>query len=61
LRSEIKDTVGMNLREKKLGEDFLNSKMMRNWIISRLPNLTYEQVELLYGMIKRWTKEEEVS
>jgi hypothetical protein len=55
--------VGLNLqqREKKIGEEYLNSKMMRNWIVSRLPNFTYEQVELLYGMIKRWTKEEEVS
>jgi hypothetical protein len=55
--------VGLNLsqREKKLGEEYLNVKMMRNWIISKLPNLTYEQVGLLYGMIRRWTKEEEVS
>jgi hypothetical protein len=55
--------VDLNLpqQEKKLGGQYLNAKMMRNWIISKLPNLTYEQIKLLYGMIRRWSKEEEVS
>ena len=53
--------VTVTVREKKLGEGYLNSKMMRNWIVSKLSDLTYEQVELLYGMIRRWTKEKEAS
>ena len=46
---------------KKLSEEYLNVFVMRKWISSKLDKLTHEQLELLYGMIKRWTNEEEAS
>jgi hypothetical protein len=51
----------MKTERKKLSEQYVQAKMMRNWITSMLPKLSYEQVELLYGMVKRWSKEEESS
>jgi hypothetical protein len=33
--------------------------MKRSYISSKIPKLTYEQVDLLYSMVRRWLKEEE--
>jgi hypothetical protein len=51
----------MKSEKRKFKEEFLDAKMKRNWITSHLPKLTYEQIDLLYNMINRWLKEEEVS
>ena len=51
----------MSEKPRSLSAELVNAKMMRNLIKSQLPSLTYEQVKLLYDMIKRWTKEEEIS
>ncbi|MHA1961205.1 MAG: hypothetical protein ACW99U_13335 [Candidatus Thorarchaeota archaeon] len=48
-------------KPRALSAEYVNAKMMRNLIKSQLPLLTYEQVRLLYDMVKRWAKEEEVS
>ncbi len=37
----------------------MDAKMKRNWITSQLPKLTYEQLDLLSSMIRRWSKEVE--
>ncbi|MDF1541146.1 MAG: hypothetical protein P1Q69_19770 [Candidatus Thorarchaeota archaeon] len=49
----------MSIREKSFKEGFVDAKMKRNWIASQLPKLTYEQIDLLSGMIRRWLKEVE--
>ncbi len=51
----------MTGRGKELRAKFVSHKMKRNLIVSKLPMLSDEQIELLYGMVKRWTEEEEVS
>lgn len=51
----------MTIKKKKLSEQYVQAKMMRNWITLMLPKLSYEQIELLYGMVKRWSREEESS
>lgn len=51
----------MSEKPRKISAEYISAKMMRNLIMSRLPQLTLEQVKLLYDMVKRWTKEEEVS
>ncbi|MCK5152033.1 MAG: hypothetical protein KAQ65_09335 [Candidatus Thorarchaeota archaeon] len=51
----------MKTEKKLFKENFVDAKMKRNWITSKLPKLTYEQVDLLYSMVTRWLKEEEAS
>ena len=53
--------VSMKTEKKLFKENFVDAKMKRNWITSKLPKLTYEQVDLLYSMVTRWLKEEEAS
>ncbi len=48
-------------RGKSIKDDYLDAKMKRSYISSKLPKLTYEQVDLLHNMVKRWLKEEETS
>ncbi|MFW9907396.1 MAG: hypothetical protein ACFFEF_02370 [Candidatus Thorarchaeota archaeon] len=48
-------------KKKSFKEDFVDAKMKRSWIVSMLPKLTYEQIDLLSSMISRWIKEEEAS
>ncbi len=51
----------MTGRGRQLRERFVSNKIKRNMIVSKLPLLSDEQIDLLYGMVKRWTEEEEVS
>ncbi|MGY5876069.1 MAG: hypothetical protein RTU30_10010 [Candidatus Thorarchaeota archaeon] len=51
----------MSNATERLREEYLNAFMMRKWVSSKLNRLTHEQLELLYGMVKRWINEEEVS
>jgi hypothetical protein len=51
----------MKTEKKTFKETFVDAKMKRNWIISHLPNLSYEQIDLLFSMVNRWLKEEEAS
>jgi hypothetical protein len=51
----------MTGRGRKLREKYVTNKIKRNMIMSKLPLLSDEQVDLLYGMVKRWTEEEEVT
>ena len=53
--------ASMKTEKKLFKENFVDAKMKRNWITSKLPKLTYEQVDLLYSMVTRWLKEEEAS
>jgi len=46
-------------KPKNLREEYVNAKMKKNWITGSLNKLTHEQVDLLYGMMKRWLKETE--
>ena len=49
----------MSTKEKSFKEGFIDAKMKRNWIAAQLPKLTYEQIDLLANMIRRWLKEVE--
>lgn len=46
-------------KPKNLRDEYVNAKMKKKWIMGSLNKLTHEQVDLLYGMIKRWMKETE--
>ncbi|MFW9921447.1 MAG: hypothetical protein ACFFED_17745 [Candidatus Thorarchaeota archaeon] len=48
-------------RGKSLKDEFMDAKMKRSYISAKLPKLTYEQVDLLHNMVKRWLKEEEMT
>ena len=46
-------------RGKVIKDEFLDAKMKRSYISAKLPKLTYEQINLLHSMVRRWLKEEE--
>ncbi len=46
-------------RGKALKDEYLDAKLKRSYISSKLPKLTYEQIDLLHSMVRRWLKEEE--
>ena len=40
-----------------LSKEYISIKMKRKMIRARINALSNEQVDLLYSMVKRWTKE----
>jgi hypothetical protein len=44
----------MKSKAKKLKERFVSIKMMRNFINSRLKDLTEEQTAELYHLVREW-------
>ncbi|MBS3795044.1 MAG: hypothetical protein KGY80_09115 [Candidatus Thorarchaeota archaeon] len=47
----------MKSKAKKLKERFVSIKMMRNFINSRLKDLTEEQTAELYHLVREWTED----